>query len=157
VQPPTPAPAPPTQHETPPNGATVSFNPSFLTATLGRDFTVSVVISGASGVGSVPFHLSYDPQFVEFIKAGTTSPFLSQDGTPVFVLATTGAGGHEVIAGLSRQGSRPGVSGQGTLLEMTFRPKRPGTTTLSFGELSVLDPQAQPLPSEKLPMTLVIQ
>jgi hypothetical protein len=160
---------PPVQHEPPPsgggsqngNGATVSFNPSYMTAPLGRDFKVSVVISDASGVGSVPFHLTFDPQYVEFIGAASVSPFLSQDGTPVFVLATTGAGGHEVIAGLSRQGSRPGVSGKGTLIEMTFRPKKPtpagSTTTLSFSELSVLDPQAQPLPYEKLPMTLIIQ
>ncbi|HKQ97759.1 MAG TPA: cohesin domain-containing protein, partial [Candidatus Polarisedimenticolia bacterium] len=139
------------------NAAMVSFNPSFLTAKLGEDFKVSIVISSATGVGSVPFHLAFDPQFVEFVGAANASPFLGQDGTPVFVLATTGAGGREVIAGLSRQGSRPGVSGGGTLLEMTFRPKRPGTTSLSFSELSVLDPQAQPLPSEKLPMTVVIQ
>jgi general secretion pathway protein D len=143
----------------PPAGgpATVAFNPSYLTATLGRPFTVSVVISSATGVGSVPFHVAFDSQFVEFVGAAGTSPFLSQDGTPVFVLATVGAGGREVIAGLSRQGSRPGVSGQGTLLEMTFRPKKPGTTTLSFSDLSVLDPQAQPLPHEALPMTVVIQ
>jgi general secretion pathway protein D len=143
----------------PPAGgpATVAFNPSYLTATLGRPFTVSVVISSATGVSSVPFHVAFDSQFVEFVGAAGTSPFLSQDDTPVYVLATVGAGGREVIAGLSRQGSRPGVSGQGTLLEMTFRPKKPGTTTLSFSDLSVLDPQAQPLPHEALPMTVVIQ
>ncbi|HUD71945.1 MAG TPA: secretin N-terminal domain-containing protein, partial [Dongiaceae bacterium] len=39
VQPSSP-PAPPAPHEAPPNAATVSFNPSYLTATLGRDFTV---------------------------------------------------------------------------------------------------------------------
>lgn len=151
-------PATPPGNQPPAGGpATIAFNPSYITATLGHDFTVSIVISGAAGVGSVPFHVAFDSQLVEFVGAGGTSPFLSQDGTPVFVLATVGAGGREVIAGLSRQGSRPGVSGQGTLLEMTFRPKKPGTTTLSFSDLSVLDPQAQPLPSETLPMTVVIQ
>jgi general secretion pathway protein D len=150
--------APPPGGATPPGGpATVSFSPSFKTVTLGQDFTVSVVISGATGVGSVPFHIAFDPEFLDFVGTGGVSPFLSQDQTPVFVLATKGAGGNEVIVGLSRQGSRPGVSGQGTLLEMTFRPKKPGTTTLSFSELSVLDPQAQPLPHDTLPMTVVIQ
>jgi hypothetical protein len=129
----------------------------YLTAPLGKDFTVRVTISGATGVGSVPFHLSFDPGALEFVGASNVSPFLNQDGTPVFVLATVGAGGREVITGLSRQGSRPGVSGSGTLIEMTFRPKKPGTTTLSFTDLSVLDPQAQPLPSEKLGMTVVVQ
>jgi len=137
--------------------ATVGFNPSYLTATLGTNFTVDVVINGGAGVGSVPFHLAFDPNVLEFMGAGSTSPFLSQDGTPVFVLATIGSGGREVIVGLSRQGSRPGVTGSGTLIQITFRPKKPGTTSLSFTDLSVLDPQAQPLPSEKLGMTVVVQ
>jgi len=105
----------------------------------------------------VPFHLAFDPNFLDFVGAERTSPFLSKDGTPVFVMATVGAGGREVITGLSRQGSRPGVSGDGILIEMTFRPKKPGTTTLNFSDLSVLDTQASPLPSERLPMTIVIQ
>jgi general secretion pathway protein D len=137
--------------------ATVGFNPSYLTATLGTNFSVDVTISGGTGVGSVPFHLSFDPAVLDFIGAGSVSPFLSQDGTPVFVLATIGSGGREVIVGLSRQGSRPGVSGTGTLIQMTFRPKKPGTTSLNFTDLSVLDPQAQPLPYEKLGMTVVVQ
>jgi hypothetical protein len=125
---------------------------------MGNDFTVDVVISHAAGVGSVPFHLAFDPTVLEFMGAGSVSPFLSQDGTPVFVLATIGSGGREVIVGLSRQGSRPGVSGSGTLIQMTFRPKKPQTTTkLTFTDLSVLDPQAQPMPSEKLDMTVVTQ
>jgi general secretion pathway protein D len=161
--PPAPPPAqtpPQTQPpQTPPGGpATVTLNPSYMTASLGRDFKVSVEISGAVGVGSVPFHLAFDPQFLEFVGAGSSSPFLGQDGTPVFVLATLGAGGREVIAGLSRQGSRPGVSGKGVLLELTFRPKKPvSATTLSLSDLSVLDPQAQPLAHETVSMTVVIQ
>ena len=137
--------------------ANVGFNPSYKLAPMGTDFTVDVVISHAAGVGSVPFHLAFDPTVLEFIGAGSVSPFLSQDGTPVFVLATIGSGGREVIVGLSRQGSRPGVSGSGTLIQMTFRPKKAQTTKLTFTDLSVLDPQAQPLPSEKLEMTVVVQ
>jgi general secretion pathway protein D len=151
AQPPPPAPPEPT------GPATVTLNPAYQTVTIGQEFTVSVAISGARNVGSVPFHLGFDPAYVEFLGAGSTSPFLSQDGTPVFVLATLGMQGREVIAGLSRQGSRPGASGQGTLLEMRFRPKKPGTTTINFTDISVLDPQAQPMPFEKLGMTVVIQ
>ena len=154
---PVPAPQPTPPAATPGGPATVSFNPSYLTATLGQPFKVSILITGAENVGSVPFHLGYDPQYVEFVGASNTSPFLSQDGTPVFVLATPGPNGREVIVGLSRQGSRPGANGQGTLIDMTFRPKKPGTTSLAFTDISVLDPQAQPMSSERLSMTVVIQ
>jgi hypothetical protein len=135
----------------------VNFDPSYLGTAAGQEFSASVVISGASGVGSVPFHLEFDPDVLEFLGADQTSPFLSQDGTPVFVLATLSGNGREIIVGLSRQGNRPGVDGQGTLIEMRFRARKSGTTSLNFSNLSVLDPSAQPLPYEKLGMTVVVQ
>ncbi|MCZ6696349.1 MAG: cohesin domain-containing protein, partial [Acidobacteria bacterium] len=137
--------------------AVVTFDPSYLATAVGEEFSASVVISGASQVGSVPFHLGFDPQYVEFLGAAQDSPFLGQDGTPVFVLATVGGNGREVIVGLSRQGSRPGIGGQGILIELKFRAKKSGTTALGFTDLSVLDPSAQPLPFEKLGMTVVVQ
>jgi general secretion pathway protein D len=162
--PPRPAPAqppsgggPPKEPEAPSGPATVTLNPAYVTAALGQEFTVNVAISGASGVGSVPFHLSFDPAILEFVRSSNSSPFLSKDGASVFVLATLGGGGREVIVGLSRQGSRPGVGGQGSLIEMTFRARKAGTTTLSFGDLSVLDPAARPLPFQKVGMTAVVQ
>ncbi len=156
---PSPTPAPKESQRTRDTGgsAMVSLNPAFLTVPLGQEFTVSVTIGGASGVGSVPFHLLFDPSYLEFVNFSSNSPFLSRDGAPVFVLATLGGGGREVVVGLSRQGSRPGVNGQGALIELTFRSKRPGTTALNFSDLAVLDPAAQPLPFQKLGMTVVIQ
>jgi general secretion pathway protein D len=136
----------------------VTLNPSYKVYGTGAQFTVSVAINGASNVGSVPFHLVFDPSFVEFVGAPNASPFLSQDGTAVFVLTTLTAQKREVIVGLSRQGSRPGANGQGTLIEMTFRTlAKTGTTRIDFSDISVLDPQAQPLPFEKIGMDVVIQ
>jgi general secretion pathway protein D len=160
-----PPPTPPDEEPVPgaaddnaPSGpAIVNFDPSYLGTAAGQEFSASVVISGASGVGSVPFHLEFDPDILEFLGADQASPFLSQDGTPVFVLATLSGNGREIIVGLSRQGNRPGVDGQGTLIEMRFRARKSGTTSLNFSNLSVLDPSAQPLPYEKLGMTVVVQ
>jgi general secretion pathway protein D len=151
---------PPPAEQPPPSGpATVTLNPSYTTVALGKDltFTVTVAISGAVNVGSVPFHLGFDPTYLRFVSASNTSPFLTSDGTHAFILTTLGQQGREVIAGLSRQGSKAGASGQGTLLELTFSPLKAGTTTINFTDISVLDPQAQPLTFEKLGMTVVIQ
>lgn len=158
--PPPPGPGPETgkaDDDAPPGTAIVNFDPSYLGTAPGQEFSTKVVISGANGVGSVPFHLEFDPEILEFLGADQMSPFLSQDGTPVFVLATVSGNGREVIVGLSRQGNRPGVDGQGTLIQMKFRAKKSGTTTLNFSNLSVLDPNAQPLPYDKLGMTVVVQ
>ena len=52
----------------------------------------------------------------------------------------------------------PGVSGQGVLIELSFRAKgTPGTTTLNFTDISVLDPSAQRLPFDRQGMTINIQ
>jgi hypothetical protein len=51
----------------------------------------------------------------------------------------------------------PGVSGQGVLIDLTFHALKPGTTTLNFTDLSVLDPSAQKLPFDKQGMTVNIQ
>src|SRR2546422_222445 len=160
----TPSPTPSTATASPtpkPPGpvspATVFLNPTYLNVNKNQTFTVSVNIRSASAVGSVPFHLQFDPQYLDLATTGRTSPFLSQDGALPFVLATLGAGGKEVIVGLSREGSKPGVSGQGVLIEMTFLAKKSGTTTLNFTDISVLDPSAQRLPFDKQGMTVNIQ
>jgi general secretion pathway protein D len=122
-------------------------------------FTVTVNIRSASSVGSVPFHLAFDPQVLDFVSASPGSPFLSQDGASPFVLATLGASKSEVVVGLSREGSRPGVGGSGVLVTLTFRANRTktGPTTLTFTDISVLDPSAQRLPFDKQDLTLTVQ
>jgi general secretion pathway protein D len=143
--------------ETPPP-ATVGLNPAFLNVRACTEFTASVTISGATSVGSVPFHLAFDPAYLTFTNFTNTSPFLGRDGAPVFVLATLGSGGREVVVGLSRQGNRPGVGGQGQLIQISFKAgKNPGTTALRFTDLSVLDPGARPLPVQQQGMTVSIQ
>ena len=155
---PTPTPAPQDSKSQPPQPAQVFMNPAYLNVSMSQPmFTVSVMVRSASGIGSVPFHLAFDPQFLDFINYSRTSPFLSQDGASTFVLATLGSGGNEVIVGLSREGSKPGVSGQGPLIDLTFRAKKTGTTTLSFSDMSVLDPSAQPLPFDRQGMTINVQ
>jgi len=161
---PTPTPAPPpssstqktTGSEEAAGPAVVTLNPSYLTANVGDTFTVSVWINGAKGVASVPFHLAFDPAVLRFKSSSSSSPFLTKDGTNVFVLATAGGGGREVIVGLSREGTRPGVDGQGALVDLTFQALQAGTTSLTFTDLSVLDPRAQPMPVEKLGSTVVV-
>ncbi|MFQ5876541.1 MAG: cohesin domain-containing protein [Acidobacteriota bacterium] len=142
---------------TPSAPALVTMNPSFLTTAVGQEFSVAVTINNASGVGSVPFHVAFDPDHLEFVSSSHSSPFLGRDGATVFVLATLGGGGREVIVGLSRPGDRPGVSGQGTLIELTFRAKRSGTTSLDLTDLSVLSPAAQRRPFERRGMTVVVR
>jgi len=155
---PSATPAPQNNPAQPSQPAQVFMSPAFLNVSLQQPiFTVSVVIRSDSAVGSVPFHLAFDPQALEFLNYSRTSPFLSQDGATPFVLATLGSGSNEVIVGLSREGSRPGVTGQGPLIDLTFRAAKAGTTTLTFSDISVLDPSAQRLPFDRQGMTINVK
>ncbi|PYT16046.1 MAG: hypothetical protein DMF51_05550 [Acidobacteria bacterium] len=133
---PKPTPAPQDSQNQPPQPAQVFMNPAYLNVSLSQPmFTVSVMIRSASGIGSVPFHLSFDPLFLDFLNYSRTSPFLSQDGASPFVLATLGSGNNE----------------------LTFRAKKAGTTTLNFSDISVLDTSAQRLPFDRQGMTINVQ
>jgi general secretion pathway protein D len=158
---PPPPPEEPPQEEVrqapPPAAARVALTPPQVAIGVGLEFSVTVSINAPGSVGSVPFHLAFDPAYVEFVNFSKTSPFLGKDGTPVFVLATVGSGGREVIVGLSRQGGRAGASGEGSLITLTFRARKAGTTTLTFSDLSVLDPNAQRLPVQSQGATVIIQ
>jgi hypothetical protein len=144
---PTPTPTPtPSPSPTPSGPAQVVMIPSRQSVAVNEEFTVGVTISQASNVGSVPLRVGFDPALVKFVDAGGKSDFLQQDGTQTFVLATVNPGGSEVIVGLSRQGTRPGVNGSGRLIDLRFRAlDKPGMLTLTFTDLSVLDPKAQRL------------
>jgi general secretion pathway protein D len=163
--PPEPTPTPPASQPSgdqagepgPQGSALVAINPALLTTSTGQEFTIVVSISNARGVASVPFHLAFDPEYLEFVSSNPESPFLSQDGGTVFVLATVGGGGREVIVGLSRQGGQPGVDGQGNLIAMRFRAKKSGRTTVNFTDLSVLDPSANRMPVEQSGMNVEIR
>src|SRR5262245_18895303 len=150
----TPAEPQPSETATPAN---VFLNPAFQNVAKDQTFSVTVNITTESLVGSVPFHLRFDPQYLDFVKYVPGSPFLSQDGASPFVLATLNWSKTEVVVGLSREGSKPGVTGQGILIELTFSAKKSGTTQINFSDLAVLDPTAQRLPFTKQGMTVNIQ
>ncbi len=161
---PTPAPvttgggAPPARQPAPQPAAgpaLVTLEPSNLVVGVGQEFPVQIAIDSARGVGSVPFHLAYDPNMLTYLRSTNNSPFLSKDGKPVFVLATQGQ--NEVIVGLSRQGGGAGVDGSGTLVTLFFKAgTQPGATTINLTDMAVMDSTAQRLPFEKRGMSVSI-
>jgi hypothetical protein len=108
----------------------------------GDRLTVAVTIANGRNVGSVPFHLVYDPQVVEFVSPATEGPYLGSDGgLTVFLAAESGAGG-EIVVGLSRLGEPVGVDGSGTLALFEFDAVGEGDCGFGFSAASVKDPDA---------------
>ncbi|MEW5805801.1 MAG: secretin N-terminal domain-containing protein [Acidobacteriota bacterium] len=137
--------------------ARVSIVPSKPTYSIGDTISLSIVIEGASNVGSVPFHLRFNPQVLEFVPPGIEGNFLNADGTSTVFIASESASGGEIIVGISRIGSQTGASGSGTLCVLQFLAVSDGPCSFEFSGQSVKDPKAQNLRATFSSVNLVIQ
>ncbi len=152
---PTPAPGsstptvqPPAGQVAAPNGGAASATPSFmfdpatLQAKMGDTFAVNLQISGAQNVYSVPVQLNYDPKMLTLVNV-SNGGFLSQDGQAVALVHRE----DETVGQLTVTASRPsgagGVSGQGTVVTLTFQAKANGQTPLTITRGGARDPGQQ--------------
>jgi hypothetical protein len=112
---------------------------------VGDRVSIEVRIENATNVGSVPFHLKYNRQVLEFIPPATQGPFLNADGANTVFLANDTGGGGEVVVGLSRLGGGEGMTGGGTLAIFQFQAINAGDCGFAWTAASVKDPQARNL------------
>src|ERR1700678_2011187 len=150
AQAPNPGTAAPAANSTPSN-ATVApgqgsanflFDPGQITATKGNTFVVNLMISGAQNVYSVPVQMNYDPAKLQLVNV-SHGGFLSQDGQAVALVRreddTTGT--LQITA--TRPPGAGGVSGQGTVVTLTFQAKATGQTPLTITRGGARDPGQQ--------------
>ena len=137
--------------------ATVRLVPSAPSFRVGDRLTVEVRIENATNVGSVPFHLRYNRQVLEFVPPANQGPFLNSDGANSVFLATDSPGGGEVVVGLSRLGGGDGMSGAGTLATFQFQAINPGDCGFGWTGASVKDPQARNVPASFLTAPVAVE
>jgi general secretion pathway protein D len=118
------------------------FDPGQITTTKGSTFAVNLIISGAHDVYSVPVQLGYDPAKLQLVNVSNGS-FLSQDGQAVALVHRE----DETTGTLQITATRPpgagGVSGQGTVVTLTFQAKASGQTPLTITRGGARDPALQ--------------
>ncbi len=137
---------PPTATNTGSNESTPSFqfDPPTIQATKGGTFAVNLVISGAQNVYSVPVQMNYDPKLLQLVNV-SNGGFLSQDGQAVALVHRE----DETIGQLQVTATRPpgagGVSGQGTVVTLTFQAKADGQSPLTITRGGARDPGQQPI------------
>jgi general secretion pathway protein D len=136
--------------------ASFSFDPPSIVQKAGATFTVNVVLTGAQNAYSVPLQVSYDPKTLQVVNVSNGS-FLSQDGQAVALVKrdddTTGA----VQITVTRPPGASGVSGQGTVVTLTFMAKAAGQSLLTILKGGALDPNMQHLPVAGAAATVQIQ
>lgn len=113
--------------------AKVVLSPASGAVSQGSTFTRTVEVQNLNGTFFAAFDVTYDPAVIEFQNA-VEGAFLSKGGSEATSLqvALQNAGQGRVVVGLTRLGPIGEVSGNGTLLTLTFKAVGPGATTLAF-------------------------
>jgi len=152
---PTPS-AQPDMQLTPRGGATASFtfDPPAITQPTGSTFTVNVMLNGAQNVYAVPLQLSFDPKLLQVVNV-SNGTLLSQDGQIVTVTHREDDGTMQVTA--TRPPGATGISGQGSVVTLTFMAKAPGQGSLTIARGGARDPAMQALPVNGAAATVTIQ
>jgi general secretion pathway protein D len=146
ARPATPGPATPTPAITPTTapgaGASFLFDPGTITAAKGSTFTVNILISGAQNVYSVPLQLNYDPNKVQLMNV-SNGGFLSQDGQTVALVHREDETSGTLQITATRPPNSGGVSGQGSVVTLTFMAKASGQSPLTITRGGARDPAMQ--------------
>ncbi len=152
----TPSANQPQASSAPSGPAIFSFDPASIAQAKGSTFAVNVMLSGAQNAYSVPLQISYDPKLLQVVNV-SNGGFLSQDGQAVALVHrdddTTGT--LQITA--TRPPGAGGISGQGTIVTLTFVAKAPGQSTLTIAKGGVRDPGMQAAPAAGAAVTVTIQ
>jgi general secretion pathway protein D len=132
------------------------FDPPTIQATKGNTFAVNLLLTGAQNVHSVPVQVNYDPKMLQLINV-SNGGFLSQDGQAVALVHRD----DEMIGQTQITATRPpgagGVSGQGTVVTMTFQAKADGQTPLTITRGGARDPGLQAITVNGAQASVTIQ
>ena len=136
--------------------AAFMFDPATITQPKGATFTMNINVSGVQNVLSVPLQMSYDPAKLELVNV-SNGGFLSQDGQAVALVHR----GDEATGSVQITATRPpgagGVSGQGSVVTLTFLAKASGQAPVTIIRGGARDPSMQAIPVNGAQAVVTIQ
>jgi len=123
--------------------ASFGFDPPAIQQTKGATFTVNVLLNGAQNAYSVPLQVNYDPALLQVVNVSSGN-LLSQDGQAVALVHRDDDSTGTLQITATRPPGVNGVSGQGTVVTLTFMAKAAGQGTLAISKGGTRDPNMQP-------------
>ncbi len=129
----------------PPQLASVTLVPSKAIYSVGESVVTDMLIVNGMNVFAVPFHLTYNPDVLQYVSSAQGT-FLNTDGSDTVFLV--GPMIDELVVALSRLEVGPGASGDGVLATFEFLATGAGDGGLAFTGASLVGPQAMNLPAQ---------
>jgi general secretion pathway protein D len=137
-----PATQPASPGPVPAGGTSFLFDPGTITQPKGATFAVNILISGAQNVYSVPLQLNYDPTKLQLVNV-SNGGFLGQDGQAVALVHREDEATGTLQITATRPPNSGGVSGQGSVVTLTFMTKASGQSPLTITRGGARDPAMQ--------------
>ena len=116
------------------------------TVQVGDIFTIPILVSGATGLTSYQFDLSFDPSIIEALSFDDSTTAFGAEATTEggFLTGITGfidnsSGLLSGVADSMSGNSGPGLTPSGTITDITFEALSPGTTALTLANVFVID------------------
>lgn len=129
----------------------IRIHPSSRTVQVGETLTVEVTLEGGDGVQSIPFHLRYPDELLEYLQ-GEIGTFLGTNSDENLFMAGGPPG--ELFIALTRLPGAETVSGSGSLCRLRFRVIAPGSALLAFEDAHLLGPGLSAIEAEFLPASV---
>lgn len=140
----------------PANGASFAFDPPTVNCAKGSTFAVNVMLNGAQNVYAVPLQVTYDPKLLQVVNV-SNGGFLSQDGQAVALAHRENADDGTMQINATRPPGVAGLSGQGSVVTLTFMAKASGQGTLTISKGGARDPAMQAIPVSGAVATVNVQ
>jgi hypothetical protein len=107
---------------------------------------IQVVLSGAQEITSVPLHVRFDPEVLEFLGATTGRALEEGRLQPILLASVNSHRPGDLAVGLALIGGSGTFTGSGTVALLEFRTLRTGRTELALDQASVRGVTGEPLP-----------
>jgi general secretion pathway protein D len=142
-QPPQQQGTPAVQQNLKPGQVGLRIEPGALQQQQGGTFSLEIVLSHGQDIASVPIQISYDQRVLQFVSV-TNGDFLAKDGQNVVLVHRDDASAGKLQVTAQRPPGVQGVSGDGTVFNLTFTAKAKGTGTISIAVPGARNSQNQP-------------
>ena len=109
---------------------------------VGSEVEVSVFARARTPVSHLPMTVRFDATRLELVRIVPGAFLGSPDAARI--LSDRSRPGH-IVLGPSRLGEVPGVSGEGVVASLIFRPLAEGSTRVRFSEAQALDADLEPV------------
>ena len=119
-------------------------DPGAVTPTQGNVFALNVLMAHGQDVAAVRTEIAYDPKVMQLVSV-TDGGFLGKDGKPAPLQQRDDPVNGKVVISAVRPGGSPGISGDGTVFNLTFVAKAKGSATVSISSPGARNSQNQQL------------